>query len=173
MLSMTDRPSPALTGALALLIAVVLGAGVIGAVTTGDDGDDTAEEQGEREEAEPEGEQRPDPSAEQAAEADRRAFDIILANHETCRNRFLPDARARHDQAVAQLREQEAALRRVIDALPPGRAKESLIAQVGPDFESAIRVIEAELRGVETRCRLALTVYQLTHDSLPRPVPPG
>ncbi len=167
MLSTTDRPSPALTGALALLIAVILGAGVIAALTTGDDdGDDAAEEQ-----AEPEAEQQPAPGAAEAAEADRRAFDIILANHETCRNRFLPDARARHDQAVAQLREQEAALRRVIDTLPPGRAKDSLNAQVGPDFESAIRVIEAELRGVETRCRLALTVYQLTHDSLPRPVP--
>ncbi|HEV3400325.1 MAG TPA: hypothetical protein VG078_00760 [Acidimicrobiales bacterium] len=169
---MTDRPSPAMAGALALMIAVVLGAGVIGALITGDDGDDTAEEQDDRETAEPD-EQRPDPSAEQVAEADRRAFDIILANLETCRNRYLPDARARHDQAVAQLREQEAALRRVIDALPPGRAKDSLTAQVGPDFESAIRVIEAELRAVETRCRLGLTVYQLTHDSLPRPVPPG
>jgi hypothetical protein len=174
MLSTTDRPGPALTGALALLIAVVLGAGVIAALTTGDDdGDDPAEEQAEREQAEREREPRPDPAAEQAAEADRRAFDIIVANFETCRDRYLPDARARHDQAVAQLREQEAALRRVIDALPPGRAKDSLNAQVGPDFESAIRVIEAELRGVETRCKLAFTVYQLTHDSLPRPLPPG
>lgn len=168
MLPMTSEPSPALTGALALAIVVVLGAGVFGALAVdGDGGDDAAPEQVEPEPA------RPDPSAEQAAEADRRAFDIILANYETCRTRYLPDARARHDQAVAQLREQEAALRRVIEALPPGRAKDSLTAQAGPDFESAIQVIQAELRGWETRCRLALTVYQLTHDSLPRPVPPG
>jgi hypothetical protein len=172
MLPTTSRPGPALTGALALAIAVVLGAGVIGALTVdGEEADDTAQEEAERERAEREEQQRPDPVAQQAAEADLRAFDIIVANWETCRNTYLPNARARHDQAVTQLREQEAALRRVIDALPPGRAKDSLIAQVGPDFESAIRVIEAELRGAETRCRLALTVYQLTHDSLPRPVP--
>ncbi len=169
MLSMTDRPSPAVAGALAVVIAVVLGAGVIGALTTGDD--DGAEEQQPQQEGEQQ--PRPDPSAEAVAEADRRAFDIILENRQTCLNRYLPDARARHQQAVTQLREQEAALRRVINALPPGRAKDALNAQVGPDFESAIQVIEAELRGVETRCKLALTVYQFTHDSLPRPVPPG
>jgi hypothetical protein len=169
MLPTTSQPSPALAGALALVIAVVLGAGVIGALTTEDDrGDDTTNEQVEQE---PGGEQPPPPAVEAAADADRRAFDIILANFETCRARYLPDARARHDQAVAQLREQEASLRQVIDALPPGKAKDSLTAQVAPDFDSAIRVIEAELRGVETRCKLALTVYQLTHDSLPRPVP--
>jgi hypothetical protein len=167
MLPTSSRGGPALTGALAVAIAVVLGAGVFGALTVDeDDGEDMAQEQ-----VEPEPAPRPDPSAEQAAEADRRAFDIIVANWDTCRNRYLPDARARHDQAVAQLREQEAALRRVIDALPPGRAKDSLNAQVAPDFDSAIRVIDAELRGAETRCRLALTVYQLTHDGLPRPVP--
>lgn len=172
MLPMTSRPSPALAGGLALVIAVVLGAGVIGALTTDDDkGDDTANEQAEREG--PEQQPQPAPGAQAAADADRRAFDIILANFETCRTRYLPDARARHDQAVAQLREQEAALRQVIDALPPGKAKESLTAQVAPDFDSAIRVIEADLRSVETRCKLALTVYQLTHDSLPRPVPAG
>lgn len=164
----TDRPSPAVTGALAVVIAVVLGAGLIGAATTSDD-DEPKEDTGQQ--AEPE--QRPDPAVQSAAEADRRAFDLILANQEACRNRYLPDARARHDQAVAQLREQEAALNRVINELPPGKAKESLTAQVGPDFESAIRVLEAELRGVETRCKIALTVYQLTHDSLPRPVPGG
>lgn len=167
MLPTTSRGGPALTGALAVAIAVVLGAGVFGALTVDeDDGEGTAQEQ-----TEPEPAPRPDPSAEQAAEADLRAFDIIVANWETCRSRYLPDARARHNQAATQLREQEAALRRVIDALPPGRAKDSLTAQVGPDFESAIRVIEAELRGWDTRCKLALTVYQLTHDSLPRPVP--
>ena len=162
----TDRPSPAVTGALAVVIAVVLGAGLIGAATTSDD-DEPKEDTGQQ--AEPE--QAPDPAAESAAEADRRAFDLILANQEACRNRYLPDARARYDQAVAQLREQQEALNQVINTLPPGRAKDSLTAQVGPDFESAIRVLEAELRGVETRCKIALTVYQLTHDSLPRPVP--
>lgn len=165
----TDRPSPAVTGALAVVIAVVLGAGVIGAATTSGDDETPKEDTGQQ--AEPE--QRPDPAVQSAADADRRAFDLILANQEACRNRYLPDARARHEQAVAQLREQEAALSRVISELPPGKAKESLTAQVGPDFDSAIRVLEAELRGVETRCKIALTVYQLTHDSLPRPVPGG
>lgn len=174
MLPTISRPSPAVTGALAVVIAVVLGAGVIAALTTEDDnGGDAAEEQAERERLEREQQQRPDPAAQAAADADLRAFDIILENWEVCRRRYLPDARARHGQAVAQLREQEAALRRVIDTLPPGRAKDSLIAQVGPDFESAIRLIEADLRAVETRCRLALTVYQFTHDRLPKPVPPA
>lgn len=171
MLPMDSRPSPAVAGGLAVLIAVVLGAGVVGALTTGDDkGDDTATEQAGPEPQQP---ARPDPSAQAVAEADRRAFDVILENFEACRTRYLPDARARHDQAVAQLREQEAALKRVIEALPPGKAKDSLTAQVAPDFDSAIRVIDADLRAVETRCKLALTVYQLTHDSLPRPVPGG
>ena len=170
MLSMTDRPSPAVAGALAVVIAVVLGAGVIAALTTG--GDDTADEQVE---PEPDGEEqpRPEPGAEAITEADRRAFDIILENHQTCRDRYLPDARARHEQAVAQLREQRAALQRVIDTLPPGRAKDALIAQVEPDFQAGISVLDAELRAVESRCKLALTVYQLTHDELPRPVPAG
>ncbi len=170
MLSMTDRPSPAVAGALAVAIAVVLAAGVIGAIATaGDDGD--TEEQVEQ----PEGEPQPQPEAspEEISEADRRAFDIIVENFQTCRNRYLPDARARHEQAVAQLREQRAALQRVIDTLPPGRAKESLAAQVQPDFDAGMSVLDAELRAVESRCKLALTVYQLTHDTLPRPVPEG
>lgn len=166
MLSTTTRPSPAMTGALAVVIAVVLGAGVIGAATKS--GDDESARDDPAPEAVP---QQPDPAVQSAAEADRRAFDLILANREACNNRYLPDARARHAQAVAQLREQEEALRRVINELPPGRTKDSLIAQVGPDFESAISILDAELRGVESRCKLALTVYQLTHDSLPRPVP--
>ena len=169
MLSTTDRPSPAVAGALAVLIAVVLGAGVIGALVTGDDdGDGTPEEQVEPEAGD---QPRPDPSAEAVAEADRRAFDIIIENHQTCQNRYLPDARARHEQAVTQLREQRAALQRVIDTLPPGRAKDSLSAQVEPDFQAGISVLDAELRAVESRCKLALTIYQLTHDSFPRPVP--
>ena len=175
MLSTTTPPSKAVTGALAAIIAVVFAAGVIAAATTSGDGETPAErqarEQAERDRAEQERQRQAGEAGQVAAEADARAFEIILANQEACRNRYIPDARARHEQAVAQLREQEAALQRVINELPPGKAKDTLIAQVTPDFESAIRVLEAELRGVETRCRLAMTVYQLTHDSLPRPVP--
>ena len=169
MLSMTDPPSKALTGALAALIAVVLGIGVLRAATFDEDtGEDQTDEPADEEAERP----TPQPTTDQAVlEADRRAFDLILANMETCKNRYLPDAKARHDQSVAQLREQEAALNRIIQELPPGRAKDSLSAQVRPDFDSAIRVIEADYKAVETRCQLAFTVYTLTHDTLPRPVP--
>ena len=166
MLSMTSPPSKAVTGALAAVIAVVFGAGVLRAVTFEEDTADDTQEEERTEEADPQ------PPTDQATDAaDRRAFDLILANMETCRNRYLPDARARRDQSIAQLREQETALNRIIEELPPGRAKDALTAQVRPDFDSAIRVIEADFKAVETRCQLAFTVYRLTHDSLPRPVP--
>lgn len=172
MLSMTDPPSKALTGAVAAIIAVVLGVGVIRAATYEEESsaDKRAQEQAERE-AEERARQQPDQATVNAEEADKRAFDLIVANMETCKSRYLPDATARREQSIAQLKEQEAALNRIIAELPPGRAKDSLSAQVQPDAESAIRVIEADFNAVETRCQLAFTVYQLTHDSLPRPVP--
>ncbi len=172
MLSMTDPPTKALSGALAALIVVVLVVGVFRAATFEEDSpaDKQAEEQAE-EQVDPEAPPRPAPGAQEAAAADLRAFDLIVANLETCKNRFLPDAKARRDQSLAQLREQDAALKKIVAELPPGRAKDSLDAQVQPDFDSAIRVIESDYKAVETRCQLAFTVYRLTHGSLPRPVP--
>jgi len=173
MLSMTSPPSKALGGALAALIVVVLGVGVFRAATFEEESpaDKQAEEQAERQAEETKRQERPAPGAQEAAAADLRAFDLIVANLETCKNRFLPDAKARRDQSLAQLRDQDAALKKIVEELPPGRAKDSLNAQVQPDFDSAIRVIESDYKAVETRCQLAFTVYRLTHDSLPRPVP--
>lgn len=173
MLSMTNPPSKALSGALAAVIAVVFGVGVFRVATfeekTGEQ--KQAEEQAKRAEEERKRQEGTDRVTQVAEEADKRAFDLIVANLDTCKNRYLPDAKSRYDQSVAQLREQETALNRIIQELPPGRAKDSLNAQARPEFDSAIRVIEADLRAVEARCQLAFTVYKLTHDTLPRPVP--
>ena len=163
----------ALTGALAALILVLLLGGVLAAITTGDD-DSPADDRQEQEEArrrfEEEERRRAEQAnldAEQRAAADHRAFDLIKANQEACGRKYIPEAEARAQTALAHVREQEAALNEVLNALPPGKAKDTLAAQIKPDVDASTDLINAELRAARTRCQLAFTIYQYTREAPP------
>ena len=164
------------TGALAAIIAVVLIGGVIGAFTKG--GGESAEEKARKQQAANEQaaaeEQQRQAEAERAgqgsAEADQRALDLITANQEKCRNTYIPNAEARAQQALNDLREQRAALEAIAAQLPPGKAKDTLGDQIAPGYESGEALIQAELRAATTDCQLAFTVFQLTRPA-PEPEP--
>ncbi len=163
----------ALTGALAAVIFVLLLGGVLAAVTT--DGDDSPEEDRQEqeearrrfEEEERRRQEQANLDAEQRAAADRRAFELIRANQEACEKRYMPEAEARAQTALAHVREQEAALNEVLAALPPGKAKDTLAAQIKPDVEASTDLINAELRAARVRCQLAYTIYQYTRETTP------
>ncbi len=165
--------STALTGALAALIFVLLLGGVLAAATTDDDdspADDLQEQEEARREFEEEERKRQEQlnlDAEQRAAADRRAFELITANKDTCEKKYIPEAEARAQAALAQVREQEAALVEVLNALPPGKAKDTLAAQIKPDVDASTDLINAELRAARTRCQLAFTIYQYTREAPP------
>ncbi len=167
-----DESNKVVTGALAAIIAVVLAAGVIGAFTT--DGGESAEDRRRKQEEATarltQEEQQRQAEAERAArgtvEADQKALELITANQAKCQNTFIPNANARAEQALSDLREQRAALEAIAAELPPGKAKETLSAQIGPGYESGEALIQAELRAATTDCQLAFTVFQLT-----RPAP--
>ena len=168
-----NRPSRTLLGALAAVIAVVFLAGVVTAATKST-GESPADKRRKQEAAERNAEEEArkrqaesQKSAAQLAEADKRAYDLIVANQEACKNKYIPDANARAQTALAQVREQEAALNRVLAELPPGKAKDVLTAQLKPDIDAAVDLINSELRAATTRCQLAFTIYQYTHDILP------
>ncbi len=158
------------TGALAALIFVLLLGGVLAAAATDDD-DSPADDRQEQEEArrrfeeeERKRQEQANLDAEQRAAADRRAFDLIKANQEACERKYMPEAEARAQAALAQVREQEAALTEVLNALPPGKAKDTLAAQIKPDVDASTDLINAELRAARTRCQLAFTIYQYTRE---------
>lgn len=169
MLSTFARPTRAMTTVLAVVIVVILGAGVFGAVANS--GRESAADKRRKQEqaaqrqaeAERKRQEAADKAAQGAVEADKRALDLITANQETCKNRYIPDAEARAKAALDQLNEQRAALDKVQAQLPPGKAKDALTSQIGPDFQAGTELINAELRAATTRCQLAFTVYQLTH----------
>ncbi|HWC09975.1 MAG TPA: hypothetical protein VG455_02015 [Acidimicrobiales bacterium] len=168
-----DPGSKAVTGALAALIFVLLLGGVLAAVTTDDEdtpGDDRQEQEEARRRFEEEERRRQEQAnldAEQRAAADRRAFELIKANQEACERKYMPEAEARAAAALAQVREQEAALNEVLAALPPGKAKDTLAAQIKPDVDASTDLINAELRAARTRCQLAFTIYQYTRETTP------
>ena len=165
--------STVVTGALAALIFVLLLGGVLAAVTTDEDdspADDRQEQEEARSQFEEEERRRQEQlnlDAEQRAAADRRAFDLIKANQEACENKYMPEAEARAQTALAHVREQEAALNEVVNALPPGKAKDTLAAQIKPDVDASTDLINAELRAARTRCQLAFTIYQYTREIPP------
>jgi hypothetical protein len=165
--------SKAVTGALAALIFVLLLGGVLAAVTTDDEDSpaDVRQEQDEArlrfEEEERRRQEQANLDAEQRAAADRRAFDLIRANQEACEKKYMPEAEARAQTALTHVREQEAALNEVLDALPPGRAKDTLAAQIKPDVDASTDLINAELRAARTRCQIAFTIYQYTREIPP------
>jgi hypothetical protein len=170
--SRLNTGSRAVTGALAALIFVLLLGGVLAAATTDDDtpADDRQEQDEARrrfEEEERKRQEQANLDAEQRAAADRRAFDLIKANQETCERKYMPEAEARAQAALTQVREQEAALNEVLNALPPGRAKDTLAAQIKPDVDASTDLINAELRAARTRCQLAFTIYQYTRETTP------
>ena len=165
--------SKAVTGALAAVILVLLLGGVLAAATK--DGDNTPtddrQEQDEArrrfEEEERKRQEQVNHDAEQRAAADRRAFELITANQQACEKKYMPEAEARAQAALAQVREQEAALNEVLNALPPGKAKDTLAAQIKPDVDASTDLINAELRAARTRCQLAFTIYQYTRETTP------
>ncbi len=165
--------SKAVTGGLAALIFVLLLGGVLAAVTTDNDDSpavDTQEQDEARrrfEEEERKRQEQVDLDAEQRAAADRRAFELITANQQACEKKYMPEAEARAQAALAQVREQEAALKEVLNALPPGKAKDTLAAQIKPDVDASTDLINAELRAARTRCQLAFTIYQYTRETTP------
>ena len=172
MLSRFDESNRVVTGALAAIIAVVLIGGIIGAFTSG--GGESAEDKRRQQEAAAEqaAQEEQQRQADEAAggvgsvEADQKALALITANQEKCQNTFIPNANARAEQALNDLREQRAALQAIADQLPPGKAKDTLGSQIGPGFESGEALIQAELRAATTDCQLAFTIFQLT-----RPAP--
>lgn len=170
-----DSGNKVVTGVLAALIFVLLLGGVLAAATT-DDEDTPAEARQEQDEArrrfeeeERKRQEQANLDAEQRAAADRRAFDLINANKETCEKRYIPEAEARAQAALTQVREQEAALNEVLNALPPGKAKDTLAAQIKPDVDASTDLINAELRAARTRCQLAFTISPYTRETPPEP----
>jgi len=171
MLSTITRPSRALTTILAVLIVALIAGGAVAAVVNGGDHTETAAEKQAKADAaaakaSAADKARQDAAAKAAAgaeAADKKALDLITANQETCKSRYVPDAEARAKAALDQLKEQRAALEKVQAELPAGRAKDTLAAQLGPEFDSSVAVINSELLSAKTRCQLAYTIYQLTH----------
>jgi hypothetical protein len=161
MRSMSGRPSAAVTAVLVVVIVALLGGGIFGVATNS--GNESAADKLRKQEQALRKQEAADRAAAGAAAADKKALDLITANQQTCNNRYIPDAEARAKQAIEQLNEQRAALDRVQAELPPGRAKDALSQQIGPDFDSGIAQINSELLAARTRCQLASTVYQLTH----------
>lgn len=171
MSSRFDQSNKVVTGALAAIIAVVLVGGIIGAFTSG--GGESAEDKRRKQEEATakltQEEQQRQADAERAArgsvEADQRALDLITANQAKCQNTFIPNANTRAEQALNDLREQRAALEAIAAQLPPGKAKDTLGAQIAPGYESGEALIQAELRASTTDCQLAFTVFQLTRET--------
>lgn len=165
MLPRSDASDGIVTGLLGGAIVVVLIAGLIAAFTVSDDSEtktDTPESQVAPDEATRRAQEEAAQSAAARAAANEAALRQIQADQEECRRKYLAAAQARAAEATQHLKEQEVTLRRIHDQLPPGKAKESLASQLGPEFESSQALIDAELRAAEDRCRLALSVYQYT-----------
>ena len=165
--------SRAVAGALAAVIVVLLLGGLLAAATT-DNGDSSVDDRQAQEEArrrfeeeERKRQEQANLDAEQRAAADRRALELITANQQDCERKYMPEAEARAQAALAQVREQEAALKEVLNALPPGKAKDTLAAQIKPDVDASTDLINAELRAARTRCQLAFTIYQYTRETTP------
>ncbi|MDQ4132109.1 MAG: hypothetical protein M3179_02645 [Actinomycetota bacterium] len=156
--------------ALAGFIALVLLAGVVTAFVKASDDKPSPEEvlQQQQEEQRRQAEQAT-ADAQARAEQDRKALSAIERQLEECRTKYLPDANQRAEAARQQLKELEASLNRIIAELPPGRAKDLLTAQLPPDVASAEQLINAEQQSMETRCKMANTIFQYTRETVPPP----
>ncbi|MDQ6909774.1 MAG: hypothetical protein M3Z84_03160 [Actinomycetota bacterium] len=166
-LQATDR---VVTGILAGAIVVVLLGGIGGAlaVNASDSTTDSKKSQAQPvDDAERRRQAQAALDARAVEVANAEALKSIVADQELCKTKYLADARARAAQASQQLKEQEASLRRILDQLPPGKAKDALGAQLPSEFESSNALVAAELRAAEDRCKLAATVYQYTQAEPP------
>ncbi len=161
-------------GLLAGAIGLVLVLGVVLALVRSLEGDGPTPEEVQREQQEEEQKrlQQADQEARLRAEQDQRALATIERQLEACRTKYLPAANERAEQARQHQRELQAALNEIITQLPPGRAKDVLAAQLGPDVASADQLITAEQQSLETRCKMAFTIFQYTRDTAPAPAPP-
>ena len=157
------------TGVLAGAIALTLVLGVIAAVANsgGEDKPSPAEEQARQEQAQRQREQGAAREAQLRAEADQKALATIQGQQEACRTKYIPEATQRANVARQQLKELEASLNQIVGQLPPGKAKDLLTAQIPPDVASAMELINAEQRSIETRCKMAFTIYQYTRETTP------
>lgn len=164
----TDR---VVTSILAGAIVVVLLGGIVGALAVNSDSDSTDKESQTQpvDEAERERQAQAAREAQSVEAANAAALKSIVADQELCKTKYLADAQARAAQATQQLKEQEESLRRILEQLPPGKAKDALAAQLPSEFESSNAIVTAELRAAEDRCKLAASVYQYTE----APAPPG
>ena len=163
------------TGILAGGIALLLVLGVLGVVfkSVGDDKPSPTEVQQQQEEAERRRQQQASEEARAREAADRAALSTIEAQQQACRTKYLPEANRRAEEARQQLRELEASLKQVVAQLPAGKAKDMLGAQIPPDVASAMELINAEQRSIETRCKMAFTIYTYTREAPPPAEPPG
>lgn len=171
-LEATDR---VITGILAGAIVFVLLGGVVSALAVNTSGSGTNSKKSQArpvDEAERRRQAQAALDAKAVEVANAEALKLIIADQQLCKTKYLADAQARAAQATEQLKEQEASLRRILDQLPPGKAKDALAAQLPSEFESSNALVAAELRAAEDRCKLAASVYQYTEAGVPAP-PPG
>lgn len=174
MISRFDASDRVVTGVLAGVIALVLIGGVVGALTV--DSSDSKPAKTEVKAPDAADRQRQAQAAQDAqaiAAANAEALKSITADQDLCKSKYLQAARARAAEATQQLQEQEASLRRILDQLPPGKAKDALGAQLPSEIETSNALIASELRAAEDRCKLAATVYQYTQAEPAPPPPPA
>lgn len=170
-LGLTDRT---VAGVLAGVIVLLLIGGVIGAVAVGSSDSDSAKKTPvvAPDEAERQRQAKAAQDAANLAAVNSEVLKSIVADQELCRSKYLVAAQTRAAEATQQLKEQEDALRRILDQLPPGRAKDTLAAQLPDEIASSNGLIASELRAAEDRCRLAASVYQYTQAEAAA-TPPG
>ncbi|HUQ62664.1 MAG TPA: hypothetical protein VM121_02785 [Acidimicrobiales bacterium] len=169
----TDRN---VTTILASVILVVL-LGAVAAAFMVDSSDSTSDDRKEKEaapvdEAERERQAKAAQDAQAVSAANAEALKSITADQDLCKTKYLAAAQARAAEATQHLKEQEEALKRILDQLPAGKAKDSLAAQLPDEFAASNALVTSELRAAEDRCKLAASIYQYTQAETPPP-PPG
>jgi hypothetical protein len=170
-----DATNQNVTGILAAVILVVL-LGAVAAAFTVDSSDsksdDNKTEAKPIDESERERQAQAAKDAQAVSAANAEALKSITADQDLCKTKYLAAAQARAAEATQHLKEQEEALRRILDQLPAGKAKDTLASQLPDEFASSNALVTAELRAAEDRCRLAASVYQYTQAETP-PAPSG
>lgn len=175
MISRLGATDKVVTGILAGVIALVLLGGIVGALTvdSSDSGSkpDKATQAKAAAAAELQRQAKAAQDAQKLAAANSEVLKSIVADQDLCKTKYLVAAQARAAEATQQLKEQEDALKAILDQLPPGKAKDTLAAQLPDEIASSNGLIASELRAAEDRCRLAASVYQYTQTETT--APPG
>lgn len=174
--SRLDATNQVVAGVLGGVIALLLVGGVAAALTV-DSSDSKTEAKKTQpvpvDEAERQRQAKAAQDAQAVAAANAEALKSITADQDLCKTKYLEAAKARAAAATQELKEQEDALKRILDQLPPGKAKDALAAQLPSEIESSNALIASELRAAEDRCKLAASVYQYTQAEAPPPPPAG